>query len=157
MTARNIAALTPRRFVPARRLLWAAKNETGVSFFSEIGPRVRVRGAGSILKFRAGVRSRRKETTMKPNNDNSFFAEPADLQAEARDLAVEAIRRLLIWMSDAPTLEDRGLRSTVALYCVRPDLIRGATLEQIGDAAGLTRQAVYKLADSFRLVTGLAP
>lgn len=35
-------------------------------------------------------------------------------------------------MADAPALEDRGLRTSVALYCVRPDLIDGVTLEQIG-------------------------
>jgi hypothetical protein len=92
---------------------------------------------------------------MKTNDDSSFFAEPADLHQEAREIAIEAIRRLLIWMSDGPTLDDRGLRATVALYCVRPDLIRGATLEQIGDWSGRTRQAVYKLADDFRLITGI--
>ena len=88
--------------------------------------------------------------------DDSFFLEPADPRLEARALALEVISRLLLWMADAPTLEDRGLRTSVALYCIRPDLIDGATLEQIGEATGRTRQHVHKLADNFRLSTGLA-
>jgi hypothetical protein len=90
------------------------------------------------------------------NNDDSFFVEPVSPRAEARALALEVICRLLLWMADAPTLEDRGLRTSVALYCVRPDLIDGVTLEQIGEQTGRTRQHVHKLADNFRLTTGLA-
>lgn len=91
------------------------------------------------------------------SNHDSFFAEPVDPRVEARALALEVICRLLLWMADAPTLEDRGLRTSVALYCVRPDLVDGATLEKIGDSTGRTRQHVHHLADSFRLTTGLAP
>jgi hypothetical protein len=91
---------------------------------------------------------------MKPNDD-SFFADPVDSRVEARALALEVICRLLLWMADAPTLEDRGLRTSVALYCIRPDLIDGETLEKIGEQTGCTRQWVHKLADGFRLITGL--
>jgi len=89
-------------------------------------------------------------------NDDSFFVEPLNTRQEARDLALEVICRLLLWMADAPTLSDRGLRTSVALYCIRPDLIDGATLEQIGNHAGCTRQAVHKLADAFRVNRGLS-
>ena len=89
-------------------------------------------------------------------NDESFFLAPTDPRAEARALALEVICRLLLWMADAPTLEDRGLRTSVALYVVRPYLLDGVTLEQIGEQTGRTRQHVHKLADSFRLTTGLA-
>jgi hypothetical protein len=88
-----------------------------------------------------------------PEND-LFFTEPVEVKAEARKLASEVISRLLIWMADAPTLEERGLRAVVALYCIRPDLIKGATLEQIGRSSGRTKQAVHKLAESFRATTG---
>jgi hypothetical protein len=84
-------------------------------------------------------------------DDDVFFSETADTEDAARELATEAIRRLLIWMADAPTLEDRGLRASVALYCLRPDLVKGATLERMGDATGRTRQAVHNLARDFRL------
>ena len=88
-------------------------------------------------------------------NDDSFFAEPTNVRQQARELALEAICRLLLWTADAPTLSDRGLRMSVALYCVRPDLIDGATLEEIGAEAGCTRQAVHKLANAFRAYADL--
>ncbi|HEY1794201.1 MAG TPA: hypothetical protein VGG34_14895 [Opitutaceae bacterium] len=84
-----------------------------------------------------------------------FFIEPADSRQEAVAMASEVIRRLLIWMADGQTLEDRGLRACVALYCIRPDLIDGTTLDQIGALAGCSRQAVHKLAVAFRQTTGL--
>jgi len=87
-------------------------------------------------------------------NDDTFFTIPVDPSQEGRQIAVEAMAQLAIWMADAPTLEDRGLRATVVLYCVRPDLIDGATLQEIGEATGRTKQHVHKLARSFRLVTG---
>lgn len=90
-------------------------------------------------------------------SSDPFFAEPIDPRAEARALTLEVTCRLLIWMADAPTLEDRGLRASVALYCIRPDLIDGATLERLGALSGRTRQAVHKLARNFRLTVGLAP
>lgn len=90
-----------------------------------------------------------------PNQTDPFFSEPVDPRVEARAQASEAMSRLLIWLADAPTLKTRGIRATVALYCVRPDLIEGATLEEIGERAGVTRQAVHKLADNFRYSLGL--
>ena len=90
-------------------------------------------------------------------NDDLFFVERVDPQHEARALALEVVCRLLIWMAEGGTLEERGLRATVALYCVRPDLIDQATLEEVGDVAGRSRQAVHQLADSFRETTGLSP
>ena len=91
---------------------------------------------------------------MKTNHD-SFFALPVDPRLEARAMLLEGFNRLLIWMADAPTLEERGVRTSVALYCVRPDLLEQATLEAIGDASGHTPQAIYKLAEDFRETTGL--
>ena len=92
---------------------------------------------------------------MKNNTDQSFFSEPVDPRIEARALALEVICRLLIWIADAATVEARGLRATVALYCIRPDLLNGVTLEKIGEASGLSRQGVFKLAADFRETTGL--
>lgn len=74
---------------------------------------------------------------IKNNTDESFFTEPVDPRTEARALALEVICRLLIWVADAATVEARGLRATVALYCIRPDLLNDATLEQIGEGSGL--------------------
>ncbi|ATC63133.1 hypothetical protein CMV30_03715 [Nibricoccus aquaticus] len=89
---------------------------------------------------------------MKTDTD-LFFEVPFDAQQEARMLASEVICRLLLWMADGRSIEERGLRVCVALYCVRPDLLDHATLGQIGDNLGRTRQAVHKLAISFRETT----
>lgn len=72
----------------------------------------------------------------------------------AHDLAAEVIRRTLIWIADAPTMIDRGLRATVALHCLRPDLIGGPPLECIGDEAARSKQYVHALAKEFKLVVG---
>ena len=86
-----------------------------------------------------------------------FFTDACNPRQEAVALASEVIRRLLIWMADGRSLEERGLRACVALYCIRPDLIDGATLDRIGDEAGRSRQAVHKMAVAFRATTGLEP
>jgi len=91
------------------------------------------------------------------NSNGSFFAAPVDARQEARFLALEAICRLLIWMAEGASLEERGVRATVALYCIRPDLIGDASLEEIGHSGGRSKQAVHQLADSFRETTGFAP
>jgi hypothetical protein len=73
---------------------------------------------------------------------------------ESHALATEVIRRLLVWMADAPTLLDRGLRATVALHCLRPDLLAAPTFGRIGDKAGCSPSRVHQLAQEFRLLMG---
>jgi hypothetical protein len=87
-------------------------------------------------------------------HDDGFFLDSVDPRQEARTVALEVICRLLLWIADAEIIEDRGLRASIALYCVRPDLIDGETLEQLGDESGRTKQHVHKLAESFRAFTG---
>jgi hypothetical protein len=90
------------------------------------------------------------------NTNDPFFTDVPDPGYESQQAALEVLRRLLVWMAEGRTLEDRGLRASVALYCIRPDLIDDATLEQIGDIAGRSKQAVHQLTESFRLTTGFA-
>jgi hypothetical protein len=92
-----------------------------------------------------------------PATPDAFFAEEADITLEARKQALEVITRLLIWIAEADGMRVRGLRATIALHCVRPDLIGGITLEKIGDDAGISKQAAHKLAREFRLGMGLEP
>lgn len=89
------------------------------------------------------------------NATDAFFAEQIDLHHEARLQALEVITRFLIWIAEGSNLQARGVRATIALYCVRPDLIDNITLEKIGQKAGITKQAAYKLAHEFRLSVGL--
>lgn len=91
------------------------------------------------------------------NNDDSIPPAALNPYEEARAMFRYAISRLMTWVVDSPTHAGRGLRCSVMLFCIRPDLIDGATLEEIGDAAGCTRQAVHKLARDFRLTMGLLP
>lgn len=88
-------------------------------------------------------------------NHETFFAEPVDPAREARALAADVICRLLLWMTDEPNIEDRGLRASAALYSIRPDLVDCETLERLGDRTGRTRQHVHSLVNSFRNATGL--
>jgi hypothetical protein len=112
--------------------------------------------SAAISKNETGVISAGMNYPTTNTATESFFDESIDIQQEARSMATEVICHLLIWMADGRTVEERGLRATVALYCIRPDLVNGATLDQIGVQAGCTRQAVHKLACAFRCVTGLS-
>jgi hypothetical protein len=95
------------------------------------------------------------------HNDIAFFAEPCDsrvdAEREARAQAMEAITRFLIWIAEGSSPQQRGLRATVALYCVRPDLIKSPSLSQIGEWGGVTEQATHKLAKQFRAAVNLKP
>lgn len=49
-----------------------------------------------------------------------------------------------------------GMRCLVMIAVLRPDLVFGATLEQLGSCGGgVTRQAIHKLAKDFRETFGL--
>ena len=74
--------------------------------------------------------------------------------SEARELAGEILRQMFIWIADAPTMLERGLRASVALSCLRPDLQNYATLERLGNEAGRGAARVHQLAKEFRLIMG---
>jgi hypothetical protein len=88
-------------------------------------------------------------------NEQLFFALPVDPRLEARAMLLESISRVFIWIADATTLEERGVRASVVLFCVRPDLIADDTMEALGERVGLSFHTIYKLAEDFRLTTGL--
>lgn len=89
-----------------------------------------------------------------PSDPRTSSPEKADAGADVRELAGEVIRQFLIWIADAPTMLERGLRASVALSCLRPDLLDGATLVRLGDDAGRGPGRVHQLAKEFRLVMG---
>lgn len=82
------------------------------------------------------------------------FLEPHHSDDESIRRSCEALSRTFMWVADAGSLEQMGLRATVVLYCVRGDLIGGATLEDIGFRAGCTRQAVENLVVDFAETVG---
>ena len=80
--------------------------------------------------------------------------QPAHFKLEANLIRIDGE---VSKMAEGASLEERGVRATVALYCIRPDLIGDASLEEIGHSGGRSKQAVHQLADSFRETTGFAP
>jgi hypothetical protein len=88
------------------------------------------------------------------SNNAEPLGEAPHVIDEAHALATEVIRRLLVWMADAPTLLDRGLRATVALHCLRPDLLGAPTFARIGDESGRSPSRVHRLAGEFRVLMG---
>lgn len=114
-----------------------------------------LRAFGPISEVRGEVNSGHERKLIMKTECENFFSERVDPQKEGLAVATHVICRLLVWMADGRTLEARGLRGSVALFCIRPDLIDDATLERIGTLAGCSRQAVHKLAVEFRETTGL--
>ncbi len=104
-------------------------------YSAKIGSNVTA-NAAPISQSQAGVSSEHMKHPTTSTDAESFFIEPASPRQEARKMASDVICRLLIWMADGRTLEDRGLRACVALYCIRPDLIDCMTLDGIGALAG---------------------
>ena len=88
-------------------------------------------------------------------HDQLFFALPVDPCLEARAMLLESISRVFIWVADAATLEERGVRASVVLFCVRPDLIPETPMEELGERVGLSFHRIAQLAEEFRLTTGL--
>jgi hypothetical protein len=80
-----------------------------------------------------------------------MWTNSGDAPDETQDeRATEILCRVFVWMADAPTMLDRGLRATIALNCLRPDLLGGPTFRVIGVEAARTDQYVHQLADDFR-------
>ena len=94
-------------------------------------------------------------TTHATPADEKFFAEEIIIANEARRQALEVITRVLIWIVEGANAPSREVRATIAIHCVRPDLVGNLTLEQIGRAAGISGQAAHKLARDFRVSMGL--
>ncbi len=70
----------------------------------------------------------------------------------ANERAAEILCRVFVWVADAPTMLDRGLRATIALNCLRPDLLGAPTLRVIGTEAARTEQYAHRLAEDFRIL-----
>ena len=82
------------------------------------------------------------------------FLEPLPGGNESTRQTCEVLSRTFVWIADGSILEQVGLRATVVLYCIRPDLIGGQSLEEIGLQAGCTRQTVKHLVADFRYTLG---
>lgn len=61
----------------------------------------------------------------------------------------EVLSRTFGWVADATTVEQKGLRASVVLYCVRADLLGADTLEELGAAVGSPQAAMDELVADF--------
>ena len=77
------------------------------------------------------------------------FLEPLPTQEEQLERICEVLSRTFGWVAEAATVEQKGLRASVVLYCVRADLLGSATLEQLGAKVGMTQAVVDELVSDF--------
>lgn len=75
-------------------------------------------------------------------------------RAEALERLTDTMAPVFDWIF-SEGLASGGMRSIVMIYCVRPDLIDGATEATIARQFGVTRQAIGKLVSEFRDRFGL--
>lgn len=75
--------------------------------------------------------------------------EPLPTPEDQLQRICEVLSRTFGWVAEADTVEQKGLRASVVLYCVRADLLGSATLEQIGATAGMPQTVVDDLVSDF--------
>lgn len=61
----------------------------------------------------------------------------------------EVLSRTFGWVAEADTVEQKGLRASVVLYCVRADLLGETTLEELGANTGTPQAVVNELVSDF--------
>jgi hypothetical protein len=77
------------------------------------------------------------------------FLEPLPTPEDQLDRICEVLSRTFGWVAEATTVEQKGLRASVVLYCVRADLLGTATLEQVGATVGTPQAVVDELVSDF--------
>lgn len=85
-----------------------------------------------------------------PMDDMEPEPESVDFRAFGNFLA-----RIYVWVSEARDIVGMGKRQWVQLYVLRPDLIRGQTMDQFGAQDNATRQGMDKLVQEFRATFGI--
>ena len=77
------------------------------------------------------------------------FLEPLPTHDEQLERICEVLSRTFGWVAEADTVEQKGLRASVVLYCVRADLLGDETLAQLGTAVGAPQAVVDELVSDF--------
>lgn len=75
--------------------------------------------------------------------------EPLSPSETSIQRACEVLSRTFGWVADGRTVEQKGLRACVVLFCVREDLIDLVTLEEIAELAGFPQPIVDGLITDF--------
>jgi hypothetical protein len=77
------------------------------------------------------------------------FLEPLPTPDDQLNRICEVLGRTFGWVAAANTVEQKGLRASVVLYCVRADLLGTDTLEELGATAGMPQAVVDELVSDF--------
>ena len=77
------------------------------------------------------------------------FLEPAPDPDDQLQRICEVLSRTFGWVAEATTVEQKGLRASVVLYCVRADLLGSATLEELGAKVGTPQAVMDELVSDF--------
>ncbi len=77
------------------------------------------------------------------------FLEPLPAPEDQLERVCEVLSRTFGWVAEAETVEQKGLRASVVLYCVRADLLGSSTLEQLGAKVGMPQAVVDELVSDF--------
>jgi hypothetical protein len=78
------------------------------------------------------------------------FLEPEPTPEQRQlDRICEVLSRTFGWVAEADSVEQKGLRASVVLYCVRADLLGSAALQEIGAKVGMPQAVVDELVSDF--------
>lgn len=77
------------------------------------------------------------------------FLEPLPTPEDQLERICEVLSRTFGWVAEADTVEQKGLRASVVLDCVRADLLGSATLEELGAKIGMPQAVVDELVSDF--------
>lgn len=89
------------------------------------------------------------------NNPRSLLeASEEEPEPSHNDLAF-AFGRVLAWLLDAKTLNGVGFRAYIFAHKIRPDLIKGMTLDEIASILGHGRSSSHKLSKELEMVFGI--
>lgn len=77
------------------------------------------------------------------------FLEPLPSPDDSIERVCQVLSRTFGWVAEGRTVEQKGLRASVVLYCVRADLIGATSIEELGALAGFPSPAVQTLVADF--------
>lgn len=77
------------------------------------------------------------------------FIEPAPSRDDSIQRTCEVLRQTFGWVAQGATVEQKGLRASVVLYCVRADLIGARTLLELALLTGAPPLALNQLVADF--------
>jgi hypothetical protein len=75
--------------------------------------------------------------------------EPLPTQESQLQRICEVLSRTFGWVAEADTVEQKGLRASVVLYCVRADLLDADALEELGATVGTPQSVMDELVSDF--------